>query len=348
MGNALNLIHNNYSIRPFPPLLRFILFVAIVFSLGAVSAQQSLFDFLHSAGDTVTFSFETDHRRLRKSKHLKKYQALTLTIIAKDSVLIFPGKVRTRGNFRLQVCDNPSLKIKLDKKALVAAGFSDLNEFKVVQQCSNGRTGHGYLRREYLAYELHKIYSEHSHLTIPLHLRPRHDEPEAYRYAFILEEEEHLEVRYNGKINDRKRASSSTLDRDAYVNLCLFNYLILNTDWSIYNLHNTEMVVLEEPTKYLIIPYDFDYSGFVGTTYAVPHESIGTKSIHQPVWRGRKVTPEEMKRTAAHFLSKADEAKALISSYPGLSDFSRKRLLNRLEAFNRLISNEKRLLNLLK
>jgi hypothetical protein len=166
--------------------------------------------------------------------------------------------------------------------------------------------------------------------------------------AFMVEDEEQLAARYEGTILKTKRASSGGLNRAAYVNMCLFNYLILNTDWYVFNLHNVEFVSKKGALKLIPIPYDFDYSGFVGTSYAVPREELDLASIYVPMWLGKDVTPDELRTTCAHFQSQREAAVALITNYPELDRRSRKRLLKRLEVFYDLLANEKKLMRLLK
>ena len=312
-----------------------------------LSGQTSLFDELHQRGDSVKVALDTDWKRLIRQKQKKQYQPLTMTVSGLGEPLTFTGRVRSRGNVRLEVCQYPSLKIKLKKAQLRAAGFSSLNDLKFVLQCSNSSTGEGYSIREQLVYDLHALYSEHHHRIVPMSLQPTAEADLSLR-AFMVEDEEQLAARYEGSILKTQHASSGGLNRAAYVNMCLFNYLVLNTDWYVFNLHNVEFVSKKGVLKLIPIPYDFDYSGFVGASYAVPREELGLASIYDPIWLGKEVTPDELRTTCAHFQSRREAAEALVSNYPELDNRSKKRLLKRLENFYKLLANEKRLMRLLK
>ncbi|MEL7163445.1 MAG: hypothetical protein AAFN92_21990, partial [Bacteroidota bacterium] len=97
----------------------------------SLGAQSSLFDTLHASAAPLRIELDTDWKKLIRRKADKAYQPLTLRVHGLgDQPIAFPGKIRPRGHMRLQVCANPSLKIKLDKQALRAAGFSDLNDLK--------------------------------------------------------------------------------------------------------------------------------------------------------------------------------------------------------------------------
>ena len=82
---------------------------------------------------------------------------------------------------------------------------------------------------------------------------------------FLVEDEEELEARLDAKVLDRGVIRPSTLERDPYVKMCFFQYMIANVDWSVSNKHNIEMVSVPGFDKVLALPYDFDYAGFTGT-----------------------------------------------------------------------------------
>lgn len=305
--------------------------------------QSSLFDVLHAQVDSATFRIDTDWTKLVRKKKDKAYQPATVVLMLADTTLTFKAKLRSRGNVRLEVCQNPSLKLKLQKAELLAAGFSDLNEFKFVLQCTNSSLGESYLNREQMVYDLHAVYSDFSHRTIPVSLDL--GKTDLVR-AFMVEHEEQMAARFNAKILEAKQVSSRGLQRSAYVNMCLFNYLILNTDWHVFNLHNLKFINPDESLDLIPVPYDFDYSGFVGTHYAIPREELDIGSIYEPKWLGRRVTQEEIKAGANHYLARRAMAEQLLTEHPGLNERDRKRLHKRLEAFYDLLENEKRLVRL--
>lgn len=318
----------------------FLLFVPLV-------SQSSLFDVLHEKGEQVHMVLDTEWKDLVRERSEKQDQPLKLTLIGLGDTLNFAGRVRSRGNIRLEVCQYPSLLVKLKKKELKAAGFSDLNDLKFVLQCSNDARGEGYSVREKLVYDLHAIYSEHHHRTVPATISPASDESQVLR-AFVVESEEQLAARYQGRIIAPERMSTTGLERASYVNMCMFNYLILNTDWHVFNRHNIEFVNPEGSLDLISIPYDFDYSGFVGAHYAIPREELDITSIYVPKWLGKNVTEAELKEEVAHFLTRRTAAETLIREYPELDERNRKRMLRRMEEFYKLLGNEKKMLKMLK
>ena len=57
--------------------------------------------------------------------------------------------------------------------------------------------------------------------------------------------------------------------------------MIGNTDWAVPNNHNVKLIYDKERklAPPLVVPYDFDYSGLVDASYAVPNEVIGTEKV---------------------------------------------------------------------
>ena len=318
-----------------------LLFVWLLLAVP-LGGQSSLFDALAARGDTLVLELDTDWRQLMSRKKDKAYQPLMLRLggVA-DTTLALPGRIRTRGNVRLEVCGNPSLKIKLNKQALAAAGFAgELNDLKIVQQCMNNELGRSYLRREASLYDLHQIFSDYHHRVVPVRLVPRGREEDSYE-AFLVESEEQLSARYAAPVMKSKRASTRGMQRAAYVNMCLFNYLILNTDWQVFNLHNLEVLGGGDDNRLIPIPYDFDYAGLVGTSYAVPDPKRNISSVQEPLWLGRGVTPAELHSGAELFLSLREVAEAYIEQHPGLSAQVKKRWLRRFKEFYAVIGSEK-------
>jgi hypothetical protein len=307
--------------------------------LSTPLTAQSLFDSLYERGDTVYIRLRTDFKFLVRHRSEKAYQTATVGIDGTE----FSGRVRSRGHIRLEVCQLPSLKIKLKKAPLRKAGFSELNDLKLVLACADDRRGYGYLRREELAYRMYAILSPYHHRTVPVRIQFDDDRVVP---GFLIEDEEQLAARYQASIIENESISTRGVDRSAYLDLCLFNYLILNTDWNIFNRHNVELILPPEAEKMIPIPYDFDYSGWVGTSYAIPDERRGIHSIYEPKFLGRHVTEAELTASAARWLPHRGHLRSLVSDYPELQRAIRRKLLRRLDEFYALLQDSKALAKL--
>ena len=65
------------------------------------------------------------------------------------------------------------------------------------------------------------------------------------RYAFLLENPEDLAERNHGVLLELETISSESLDRKQFTLMSLFNYMILNTDFSVPVVHNIELISLD-------------------------------------------------------------------------------------------------------
>lgn len=302
------------------PLLFFLLAAA------SLQAQSSLFDSLHRAPDTALLTLTTPWKDLLRGKESKAYQSLDLYVGGS----VYPGRIRPRGNARLRACRYPSLLIKLKKDALEADGLARRNDLKLVMQCNDSRSGEAYLHRERFLYGLYREISDYHHRTIPVRVAVNSGDT---LHGFLIETEEELAFRYGARLLEGASVSTRALDRDAYADLALFNYMILNTDWNIFNLHNVECLQVEEKTLPVILPYDFDYSGLVDAHYAVPREGLGLKSVREAAYLGRNLDAEQLQRAGERFLLKSERLLGLLDAERTIDDRHKAYIRKRLEEF---------------
>src|SRR5690606_26257310 len=82
------------------------------------------------------------------------------------------------------------------------------------------------------------------------------------------------------------------LDTEQASLVAVFEYLIGNTDFSMVHgardddcCHNI-VPFSREGQDYLIIPYDFDFSGLVNAAYASPNPELPIRSVTRRLYRG--------------------------------------------------------------
>ncbi len=118
--------------------------------------------------------------------------------------------------------------------------------------------------------------------------------------------------------------------------MMLFEYMIGNTDFSIWALHNVRVV--QKPDRTLLgVPYDFDLSGLVHAPYAIPDRRLGLRSVLDRLYRGPCRSTDEFEASAAAFRAKRTEILALMDSLPDLDRAVRGEMKEYLEAFFRSI-----------
>jgi hypothetical protein len=88
------------------------------------------------------------------------------------------------------------------------------------------------------------------------------------------------------------------------------------------------------------VPYDFDYSGFVNTDYAVPDEKLAIESVRERVYRGFPRTMEELNEVLDMFKKQKDSIYALINNFDLLNGRSKKEMCSYLDEFFDLIKTQ--------
>ena len=88
-----------------------------------------------------------------------------------------------------------------------------------------------------------------------------------------------------GRIVELQRLRFEDVDMDTLMPMMIFEYMIGNTDFSIYALHNVRIV--QRPDKSLHpIPYDLDVTGLVNPPYGIPARALMLKAVTDRMYRG--------------------------------------------------------------
>ena len=218
------------------------------------------------------------------------------------------GRVRARGNMRKKVCRIPPVKVDFSKSALDSLGFLKLDKLKMVFPCHDRDSDQEMLLKERLLYDIYGIIDTNGIRIKMVDFIMMEGEKEKYNFiGCIVEDEEEYARRKNAVIIENGRVNDRVLDRESFLKMDFFQYMIANTDWSIANKHNLELVKLPDKERVVALPYDFDYAGFVGQRYAVPHESLPITSIHDRYFFSYKVSESEFKYMVEYYLSMEDK-----------------------------------------
>lgn len=324
--------------------LAFISFQNAGFGQSTTEAPISFFQHFAHQPEVPSLTIQTDVKKLIKDKQKETYQSASITFSGLDGAVIeMDAKIRSRGNIRKEVCYFPPVKLKMKKKDLEKLGFDTLNQVKMVIQCQSSKQGESYLLKENLIYQLHQPIGPISYQTklIKLNLIDKKGKAQEL-FAFLIEEEKEFCARLESRIpSGSGRITTRLIDRDAYLKMVFFQYMILNTDWQMLNRHNLEFVQMKGQDTFMPIPYDFDYAGMVGTNYAVPDASRGIKSVMEPCFLGKDVTEEEAQATADYFLSKKEAVYAALDADQHLNTKDSKAIRNRLDFFFKEIDNKR-------
>ena len=108
--------------------------------------------------------------------------------------------------------------------------------------------------------------------------------PETH-WAFLLEDDSDVTKRTNMQVSNLKQTNMAYADSVSMAMVTVFEYMIGNSDWSVPYLHNIRLFSNGQ-RGVLPVPYDFDYSGIMETSYAIPPEELGIASVRERIYRG--------------------------------------------------------------
>jgi hypothetical protein len=233
-------------------------------------------------------------------------------------------------------------------------GYPDLNKIsklKLVPQCSSGKDKEDYVLREYLAYKLFNVLTDTSFRVRLLkvnYIDTQKKRKPVVQYGFFIEPVEMLTDRTNclqvkSKTLNQKSIVPKIMDR-----LALFNFMIGNYDWSVPGQHN--VIVLKslgfDPYGLgIAIPHDFDWSGLVNPTYAIPTEEMGIQTVRERLFRGICRNKEVYLKDLESFVQKKDEFYKVINEFPYLDQREKKDATDYLDGFfNQLVGKKDNLI----
>ena len=274
-----------------------VLFQTPVTGQNATSGSASIYDFL-TKDEGAKLVLETDLTTLMSERRTAEY--LPGTISTPDGKS-FPLKIRPRGKFRRKICEVPPLKVKFSKKVLAAAGFNDMNEIKLVIPCFDNNQGDDLIVREYIAYRMFERLSAASFRARLIRLTIKDNHVERTRrqvLCILLEDKEQVCQRLSGVEYEQYGIAPDSLHMNQAALVSLFQYMIGNTDWDVSMMRNLLLMRPTEGGKSYVVPYDFDFSGFVNAPYASPSTESGLKTVRDRFMMADGITPESLRRAA--------------------------------------------------
>lgn len=281
-------------------------------------------------------------KALLKLTQEDKYQKATLTV-GEEQVKI---GVRPRGNNRFETCSFPPMTLNFKKTEFADSSYNQLKKLKLVNACKLQSQYEQYLLREYMIYKTFNLFTDFSfkvrllkleYIDVKGKMKP------IERYGFVIEDQDMLAARKNGIIIKSDGLKDEVTQRDQMVLVSVFQYMIGNTDWQVAARQNLKLVKVmdfREPNPY-VVPYDFDYTGLVNASYAVPADMLGIDKITERIYWGQCYSLEEFQKAINLFQEKKKAVYSQYEEFPLFDQFSRSQSISYLNSFYKIIDNEK-------
>ncbi|MBB1471960.1 MULTISPECIES: hypothetical protein [unclassified Luteimonas] len=290
---------------------------------------------------------------LRTKNEKRRYPAVLGYVDGAGSEHRIEATVETRGLTRLRICRFPPLMIRFARHAALGTDFAGQRTLKLVTHCRPGAVAEQYYVQELLAYRIFNHVTEHSFRVRPLRITYEDasgGESHGTRFAFLIEDLDAVAKRNGYRRSPRAQFAQGDFDPLALTRFMLFQYLIGNTDWEVLSgpekdacCHNVRILVpADAPGPMVAVPYDFDASGLVDASYAVPNERLPIRSVTQRLYRGFCLHNDALGPVRREFLAKRDAIFALVRSEDRLSGDRKQATIDYFEAFFATLDSDAR------
>jgi hypothetical protein len=303
------------------------------------TVNDTLADFgLFLNDDILDLSLRFDITTYTRKKPKDEYLDAVLTYhLSKTDSINRNVRLKSRGEFRNQYCDFPPIALNFKGKDPEKNDREKLEKVKLVTHCESGNEA--YLLKEYLVYKLFNVLTERSfrvRLARINYINTAKNTKPIRTYAFFIEPVNFLAERINCIPLEVTTLTQRNIVPESIDRMAVFFYMIGNTDWSVPNQHNCKVFAdPASPVKDLglVIPYDFDYTGFVNAHYAVPPEGLGIQNVRQRMYLGMCRDDNAYLNALKEFRDKKDSFYRIINEFTLLNERDRKDLTKFLDEF---------------
>ena len=255
-------------------------------------------------------------------------------------------EIAPRGHFRLarDNCSFPPLKLTFADGAARGTPFQGQSGIKLGTHCRPVSEYVEYVLREHAVYRVHNLVTDaslRSRLTRITYTPEGGSVAPFTTWGLLIEDEDDAARRNGGEIVELRRGRFSDLDEESVRTLGIFEYLIGNTDWFLYALHNIRLI--HRPDGRIIpLAYDFDHAGIVSARYAKPDRQLPIKTVQERLYQGPCVSADELAPVFARFTAQRAAIEGVYAGMAGLSDGYRKWVREYIGDFYATISNPRR------
>lgn len=319
----------------------------VLAALAAVAAPTPLF----AEDSVVALSIEAPFEVLVAADPEERPTVSgTMRVAASGEALAVQLQPRGITRRRKDICQFPPLRVTLAAPAPAASLFAGQGRLKLVTHCQASERFQQTVLLEYAAYRLYNALTPASFRVrlARIDYRDSGKGRTTSRYGFFIEDSRHLATR-NGMVEPMvgERFPVTRLSPTDAARFALFEYMIGNLDWAMQAgppgdrcCHNSSPISPGGNAPIVPVPYDFDFSGLVGATYATPPPTVPVSSVKQRRYRGLCRHNAEARALLPAFRAFAPTARQTIEAVPGLDGGAKRRAIGYLDGFFRTIATD--------
>lgn len=236
--------------------------------------------------------------------------------------------VERRGLSRQKACEFPPIKLRFAGGAAKGSVFDGEKSIKLVTHCDKDRRWEQYYIKEMLAYRIYNAMTDRSFRVRPLavtYVDSKTNASDGPHFAFLVEDDDAVRKRNHLKKVKLAQINPAQLEPLASSRFALFEYLIGNTDWAVLSgpskarcCHNSVLMGSGADAGIVAVPYDFDASGLVDASYAVPAKGLRIRSVTERVYRGFCIHNATLDQARREYLDKEQAILDMVRDADGL------------------------------
>lgn len=311
------------------------------------AAVETAADPLFTSHAMLEITLEMDLRTVVKDVgDENQHHPATLTVWDTGGEHTVEIEVETRGHFRRNKrnCNFPPLRLAFPDSGTEGTPFAGQRELKLVVHCQDKKDEYEqYVLEEYLIYRVFNVLTDRSFRVrlarITYRDRVGKRDP-LTKYAFLIEEHEAMAAR-NGCTVLEVNAHPLEFSPAETARMVLFQYMIGNTDFSIAYLHNVRLLMCPNYES-VAVPYDFDWSGVIGTPYAKPDRKLPIRSVRDRLFRGFCRDEAVYQQAARELLERKDAIYDLYRTQDGLDPKRLERTLEYYDEFYEILDDPRK------
>ena len=242
------------------------------------------------------------------------------------------------------VCQFAPLRVTFTQPPAATSLFVKQKKLKLVTHCRNNADFQQYILLEYAAYKMFNRLTPASYRTRLLMIDYVSDsgKPITTRYGFFIEDTDDLANRLDMKEpKTPDRVPITSLSPSYAARVALFHHMLGNHDWSMRAgpagagcCHNGKLIGPIPGSNLLVpVPYDFDFSGFVGAPYATPPDQLKISNVRERLYRGYCSHNLQALQAAAEMRAAKADMLGTLAATPGIEPKTVARATAYLEKF---------------
>ncbi|MCF8222556.1 MAG: hypothetical protein K9J25_05365 [Bacteroidales bacterium] len=259
-------------------------------------------------------------------------------------------KLRARGERRREICRFPPIRLNFKNTKTIFGDIDSMKNVKMVTHCNMAKVYDEYVMKEFLIYKMYNYITDYSFRVrlfrvnyVDTGRRGRNYQ----KYGFLIEPLDLLEKRLNVFEIENVPLKYDDMVPDILDRMTIFQFMIGNPDWQVASYHNIKVVKGREQLKGVPVAYDFDYSGMVNTSYALPAEVLEIANVRQRVHLGACRDDTTYARILGEFMDNRENFYKTIDNCIYLDENSKNYMIKYLDSFYDLYTKD-RIISMLK